>query len=361
MLKKKLMELKELLLTTVKNKASDLHLVAGKKPMLRIDGNLTPLDLPTLTPSDIEEMIFGVGTVSPEQKTIIIEDRELDFSLPIALSDGTEGRFRVNAYYQKNTLAGSFRYLEPNIRNIEQLNLPQIFHRFPAMRQGFVLVTGPTGHGKTTTLASMINEINQERSANIITIEDPIEYVYPPGKSIISQREIRADTHSWAKALRSVLREDPDVVLIGEMRDPETIASAITIAETGHLVFSTLHTNSASQTIDRIVDVFPPHQQGQIRTQLAATLIAICSQRLVPTIVGGRIPAVEIMLGTDAVRTNIREGKTHLLDNIIRTSEDIGMIALEKFLVTLVREGKITRETADYFALRPDELARLLE
>lgn len=355
------MELRELLFTTVKNKASDLHLVAGKKPTLRIDGVLVPLDLPALNAQEIEELIFAEGIASPEQKTVIIEDRELDFSLPITLADNTEGRFRVNVYYQKNTLAGSFRYLDPKIKNIEQLNLPPIFHEFPKMRQGFVLITGPTGHGKTTTLASMIQEINVEQSVNIITIEDPIEYVYPGGKSLISQRELRIDAHSWAKALRSVLREDPDVVLIGEMRDPETIASAITIAETGHLVFSTLHTNSASQTIDRIVDVFPPHQQAQIRTQLAATLVAVCSQRLVPAIGGGRVPAVEVMLGTDAVKTNIREGKTHLLDNIIRTSEDIGMIALEKFLATLVREGKITRETADSFALRPDELARLLE
>lgn len=352
------MEIRDLLLATVKNKASDLHLIAEKSPIIRMDGRLVSLNYPILSTSDIEEMIFSI--VTPAQKILIVEDRELDFSVPFNVAGNVEGRFRVNVYYQKNSLAGSFRYLDPQIRTIEQLNLPAIFHEFAKIKQGFILVTGPTGHGKTTSIASMLNEINQDRNVHMVTIEDPIEYVYPAGKSIISQREIRADTHSWARALRSVLREDPDVVLVGEMRDPETIASAITIAETGHLVFSTLHTNSASQTIDRIVDVFAPHQQDQVRTQLAATLVAVVSQRLVPALSGGRIPAVEVMLGTNAIKTNIREGKTHLLDNIIRTSAELGMIALEATLASMVREGKISRETANNYSLRQDELARLL-
>lgn len=352
------MDIREFLLATAKNKASDLHVLSGKPPIIRVDGKLVPLNNTPLSATDIEEMIFSVTT--PSQKALIEEDRELDFSLPLVLPEGLEGRFRVNVYYQRNTLAGSFRYLDPHIRTIEQLNLPSIFHQFARLRQGFILVVGPTGHGKTTSLAAIINEINQDRAINIITIEDPIEYVYPPGKSIISQRELKLDTHSWARALRSTLREDPDVVLIGEMRDPETIASAITIAETGHLVFSTLHTNSASQTVDRIVDVFPPHQQAQIKAQLALTLEAVVSQRLVPTLAGSRIPAVEVLLGIDAVKTNIREGKTHLIDNIIQTSSQIGMINLENHLATLVKEGKISLETAHTFALRPTELARLI-
>lgn len=352
------MEIRELLFATVKNKASDLHLIAGKPPIIRVDGQLSSLAAPVLTAADIEEMIFSILT--PEQKTVLVEDYELDFSFPLKLPGELEGRFRVNAYHQKGSLAVSFRYLDQHIKTIEELNLPSSFHNFSKIRQGFILVTGPTGHGKSTTIASIINEINQDRSVHIVTIEDPIEYVYPPGKSIISQREFRTDTHSWAKALRSVLREDPDVVLVGEMRDPETIASAITVAETGHLVLSTLHTNSAAQTIDRIVDVFPPYQQQQIRIQLAATLVAVASQRLLPTISGGRVPVAELMLGTDAVKNTVREGKTHLLDNIIRTSGELGMMALETSLVTLVREGKITRETAQNYSLRPDELSRLL-
>lgn len=353
------MDLRELLLETVRNRASDLHLVTDKPPVIRVEGNLIALGSPPLLAAEIEEMIFSVLT--PEQKAMVSDNRELDFSLPFKTAEyENELRFRVNAYYQKQTLAASFRFLDSKIRTLEELGLPSLFHQFVAIKQGFILFTGPTGHGKSTSLASIINEINQERSAHIVTIEDPVEYVYPPGKSIISQRELKLDTHSWARALRSVLREDPDVVLIGEMRDAETIASAITIAETGHLVFSTLHTNSASQTIDRIVDVSPPYQQAQIRTQLAATLVAIVSQRLVPSITGKRIPAVEIILGTDAIKTNIREGKTHLIDNIIRTSAEVGMVPLESSLATLVREGKITRQTAQDWSLRPDELARLL-
>lgn len=352
------MDIQELLTATIKNKASDLHLIAGRPPTIRIEGVLSELGTTVLSPQEIEEMIFGVATA--EQKNVIIENRELDFSVPIRLPDGTETRLRTNVYYQKATLAASFRHLPSKIRTIEELNLPKTLHEFTKLRQSFVLITGPTGHGKSTTLAALINEINQNTAAHIVTIEDPIEYVYPPGRSIISQREIKSDTHSWAMALRSVLREDPNVVLVGEMRDPETIASAITIAETGHLVFSTLHTNSAAQAIDRIVDVFPPHQQGQIRAQLATALGGVVSQRLIPALDGTRIPAVEIMLGVDSVRTNIREGKTYMIDNIIRTSSHLGMMTIEESLANLVREGKISLKMAQTFALRVDELNRLL-
>ena len=238
--------------------------------------------------------------------------------------------------------------------------MPKICHNFAQLKQGFVLVTGPTGHGKSTTLAAIINEINLEKAVHILTIEDPIEYVYPAGKSIISQREMDLDTHSWAMALRSALREDPDVVLVGEMRDPETIAAAMTIAETGHLVFSTLHTNSASQTIDRIIDSFPADQQTQVRTQLASTLKGVVSQRLIPQLNGGRIPAVEVLLGTSAIASNIRDGKTHLIDSIIQTSQDYGMIPLESSLASLVLSGTISLETAKSYALRPEELLRMV-
>ncbi|HCS78717.1 TPA: type IV pili twitching motility protein PilT [Patescibacteria group bacterium] len=255
-------------------------------------------------------------------------------------------------------MAAALRYLPQKIRNVEELGLPKLYHDFVNLRQGFILVTGPTGHGKSTTLAAIINEINNSRETHIITIEDPIEYMYPKGRSIISQREMHTDTYSWNVALRSVLREDPDVVLIGEMRDYETIAAALTIAETGHLVFATLHTNSAAQTIDRIVDVFPENQQSQIRLQLAATLEGVLSQRLLPQIGGGRVPAIEILMATPAVQTTIREGKTHLIDNIIQTSGEMGMQLMETSLTQLVKAGKIDLDTAKEYSIRPEELIR---
>lgn len=354
------MEMQQLLEQVVKTNASDLHLLVGLPPIVRIDGALLPLaNFEPLSKELVEELVFSILT--PTQKEFLLTNKELDFSFPFGSGAyGNLGRFRVNAYYQRGYLSGELRFLPPKIRTIDELNLPKILHEFAKLRQGFILVTGPTGHGKTTTLAALIDEVNNTRSTHILTIEDPIEYTYSTKKSIISQREMTTDTYSWAKALRSALRQDPDVVLIGEMRDPETMASAITIAETGHLVFSTLHTNSASQSIDRIVDVFPPHQQGQIRIQLASTLEGIISQRLLPTLTGGRIPAVELLLVNDAVRTNIREGKTHLIDNIIQTSAEVGMISLEHDLARLVKDGKVTREVAISFSLRPEELMRLL-
>lgn len=348
------MEIQELLEEANKRGASDLHLVVGTQPTLRIDGELLPMrEKATLTPQDLEPLVFSILT--PEQKELFLTNKELDFSLPTNFA-----RFRVNVYFQQGGMAVAFRLIPLKVRTIEELNLPGICHTFATLRQGFILVTGPTGHGKSTTLAAIINEINQNRASHIVTIEDPIEYVYPKGKSIISQREMHLDTHSWEVALRSSLRQDPDVVLIGEMRDYETIAAALTIAETGHLVFATLHTNSAAQTIDRIVDVFPEHSKSQVRMQLAATLEGILSERLLPAIGGGRIPACEILVATAAIRATVREGKTHLIDNIIQTSAELGMVSLETSLVRLVRTGKITAAVAENFALRHEELVRLL-
>ncbi|MCL5433264.1 MAG: type IV pilus twitching motility protein PilT [Patescibacteria group bacterium] len=354
------MDVKELLSLTVKNNASDLHLIPGIPPTVRVDGLLTHLStFPVLTNEDVKQMVESVLT--PEQKELLFANKELDFSLEFGGGTfGGLGRFRVNSYFQRTKICAAFRFLPVDIRTIEQLSLPKVLHNFAALKQGFVLICGPTGHGKSTTLAAIINEINLNRNAHILTIEDPIEYVYPSGKSIISQREMGVDTHSWTMALKSALREDPDIVLIGEMRDPETIAAAITIAETGHLVFSTLHTNSAAQSIDRIVDSFPPHQQGQIRIQLASTLKGIISQRLLSKINGGRVPAVEILLGNPAVASNIRDGKTHLIDSVIQTSQDAGMITLEASLAQLVLSGAISLDTAKSYTAHEEELMRML-
>ncbi len=354
------MEIKELLSLTIKNKASDLHLLVGIPPTIRIDGVLNQLtNYQVLSPEAIEAMVFSI--LRPQQKEMLLANKELDFSFGFGGGPyGNEGRFRVNIYFQRGYLSGAFRYLEPIIRTVEQLNLPSVINQFATLKQGFILVTGPTGHGKSTTLAALINQINLSRPVHILTIEDPIEYVYPIGKSIVSQREMGQDSHSWSYALRSALREDPDVVLVGEMRDPETISSAITIAETGHLVFSTLHTNSASQTIDRIIDSFPSSQQPQVRIQLAATLKGVISQRLLPHINGGRVPAVEVMMGNNAVAANVRDGKTHLIDSIIETSKEQGMINLDSSLSSLVTSGAITIETAKAYASRPDDLLRMV-
>jgi twitching motility protein PilT len=354
------MEIQELLTLTIKNKASDLHLMVGLPPTFRIDGALRYLTTyPALKAVDLETMIFSLLT--PEQKELLLTNKELDFSFGFKGKVTAEvGRFRINAYFEKGTIAAALRFLAPGVRTLEELNMPKICHDFAKLKQGFVLVTGPTGHGKSSTLAALINEINQSKSCHILTIEDPIEYVYPKGNSIISQREMGIDTHSWNLALRSSLREDPDVVLIGEMRDPETMQAAITLAETGHLVLSTLHTNSASQSIDRIVDAFSADQRTQIRIQLAATLKGIISQRLISKISGGRIPAVEILIGTSAVASNIRDGKSHLIDSVIQTSKDMGMITIDDSLAQLVKDGIITLDDAKPYALRVNELERLV-
>lgn len=345
----------DLLNLAVSKKASDLHLLVGFPPYLRIDGALLPVpDEPIVTDEFMEESFPLV--LKPDQYERFKVNKDLDFSF--FLSD--KARFRVNAYFQKGSYSLSFRVIPWQILTIEELGLPKILHSFASLKQGLVLITGPTGHGKSTTLASILNEINNTRSEHIVTIEDPVEFVIPPKKSILSQREIGSDTHSWQIALRSVLREDPNVVMIGEMRDYETIAAALTVAETGHLVLATLHTNSASQTIDRIVDVFPQHQQAQVRLQLSNTLEGVFSMRLIPALGGGRVVAYEVMLGTPAVRSVIREGKTHLLDNIIMTSQELGMATLEFSLAQLIKSGKVSFEVAQSYSLRPDELARLV-
>ncbi len=349
------MTIKELLELTVQQKASDLHVVAGIPPTLRVDGVLSPVpNLGVLTPDMVSAFLKEV--LNSEQLERLTVNKEIDFSL--AFSE--KSRFRVNAYTQRGTLAAAFRRIPLEILPIDSLGLPKILHSFTTLRQGFVLVTGPTGHGKSTTLAAMINEINANRATHIVTIEDPIEFMFKPIKSIISQREMRSDTHSWQVALRSVLREDPDVVLVGEMRDYETIAAALTVAETGHLVFATLHTNSAAQTIDRIVDVFPEEQQAQVRLQLSNVIEAVFSQRLISAIAGGRVVGYEVLLASTAIRTSIREGKTHQIDSILQTSQEVGMNTLETSLAALVREGKITLESAQSWSLRPEELTRLV-
>ncbi|KKW14537.1 MAG: twitching motility protein [Candidatus Jorgensenbacteria bacterium GW2011_GWB1_50_10] len=349
------MNIKELLQLTVDKNASDLHLIAGIPPTVRVDGELFPVPneaflVPEVVSAHLKEVL------SAEQLERLTVNKEIDFSLPFS----DKARFRVNAYTQKGSFAVAFRRIPLAIPEVDALGLPKILHSFTTLKQGFILVTGPTGHGKSTTLAAMINEINKNRATHIVTIEDPIEFVFRPDKSIISQREMRADTHSWQVALRSVLREDPDVVLVGEMRDYETIAAALTVAETGHLVFATLHTNSAAQTIDRIVDVFPEEQQGQVRLQLSNVIEAVFSQRLIPALAGGRVVGYEVMLGTTAIKTAIREGKTHQIDSILQTSQEIGMNTIETSLANFVKDGRISLETAQAYSLRPEQLTRLV-
>jgi len=323
-----------LLAEVIKRNASDLHIQVAMPPMFRIDGTLNPIPgYKQLTEADVELLIFSV--LDDEQKQILLKDKEFDFSFAF----GDQARFRVNAFHESGNLAMALRVIPSKIFSVEELGLPSIVNKFADYPRGLVLVTGPTGSGKSTTLASVIHKINMEKASHIITIEDPIEYTHKSIKSAVVQREVHYDTFSFGVALRSVLREDPDVVLIGEMRDLETIAAAITIAETGHLVLATLHTNSASQSIDRMIDVFPPHQQTQIRTQLSNILMAICSQRLIPTIGGGRIAAAEILIATPAVRNIIREGKSHQLEAVIQTGAQFGMQAMDRTLADLVQKG----------------------
>jgi twitching motility protein PilT len=346
----------ELLLEeVVKTKASDLHLQVALPPMLRVDGGLRPVTgSPVLNEQNVENLIFAI--LDDEQKQILLKDKEFDFSFAF----GDLGRFRVNAFHERGNLAAALRLIPNEILTIEQLGLPKIVEKFADYPRGLVLVTGPTGSGKSTTLAALIHKINAERASHIVTIEDPIEFTHKSNKSVIVQREVHYDTYSFSAALRSSLRQDPDVVLIGEMRDLETIAAAITIAETGHLVFATLHTNSAAQSIDRMIDVFPPHQQPQIRAQLSNILMAICSQRLVPTIGGGRIASAEILVATPAVRNIIREGKSHQLDAVIQTGGEHGMQSMDKTLVSLIHNGSITYDEARQVAVDLDELDRLM-
>jgi len=325
--------------------ASDIHFKFDASPIVRIDGKLRAVeDGEKLTAEVCAQYVKSL--LNKEQLTRLERERELDFSFSY---DST--RFRTNVFYEKNNISAALRLIPAEIRDFAKLGLPPILEKFTLSSQGLVIITGPTGHGKSTTMAAMVNYINNNKNKHIITIEDPIEYTFQNRKSIISQREVGSDTYSFAKALRSSFREDPDVIMVGEMRDIETIESALTLAETGHLVLTTLHTNSASQTANRIIDVFPPYQQAQIRSQLASVVLGVVSQRLIPKISGGRMVACEIMIANHAVRNIIREGKTHQLDNIISTSASEGMIGLDKVLAEYVNKGDISLDDALTWAI----------
>ncbi|MBI3114824.1 MAG: PilT/PilU family type 4a pilus ATPase [Candidatus Harrisonbacteria bacterium] len=349
-------KLNELLLTTATQNASDLHIAVGRRPTIRVDGVLIPLQKePTTTPEAAEGLVMALLTA--EQKKQLLEEKEIDFAY--AFED--KARFRVNVYTQRGFYAAALRLIPAKVRTIEELGLPPILHDFTKLSQGFVLIVGPAGHGKSTTIAAMLDEVNHTRMDHIITVEDPIEYLFEQDRAIISQREVKIDTPTFHRALRSLLRQDPDVVMIGEMRDHISFSTALTAAETGHLVLSTLHTNSASQTIDRIIDTFPAEQQGQITSQLAATLVAIVSERLVNKVDGGRVPACEIMIVNSAIRNLIRERKAYQIDLVIETSMQEGMVSLNRSLVNLVRGRVITPEAAETYSQNPAELRILLQ
>lgn len=344
-----------LLEDVIRKRASDLHLQVGLAPMLRIDGSLSPIPgFDALNEEQVEGLIFAI--LDQDQQQILMKDKEFDFSFAF----GDLGRFRVNAFHERGNLAAALRLIPNEIKTIQELGMPAVVNNFSNYPRGLVLVTGPTGSGKSTTLAALLDKVNTEKAHHIITIEDPIEFTHKSKKSVVVQREVHYDTYSFSAALRSSLRQDPDVVLIGEMRDLETISAAITIAETGHLVFATLHTNSAAQSIDRMIDVFPPHQQPQIRAQLSNILMAICSQRLVPVIGGGRVVASEVLVATPAVRNIIREGKSHQLDAVIQTGADQGMQSMDRTLVGLVQAGTVTFEEARNFAVDLGEFDRMM-
>ena len=348
-------KIETLLEECIRRNASDLHIQVGLPPILRIDGALTPIpNTPVLNSDAVDKLIFS--TLDSMQREVLSKDKEFDYSF----SFGEIARFRVNAFNEKGNLAAAFRLIPTKMPTIEELGMPQVISSFADYPRGLVLVTGPTGSGKSTTLAAIINKINTEKAMHILTIEDPIEFTHKSKRSLVAQREVHYDTFSFSRALKSALREDPDVVLLGEMRDLETISAAITIAETGHLVFATLHTNSAAQSIDRMIDVFPPHQQPQIRAQLSNILMAICSQRLVPAIGGGRVVAAEVLIANPAVRNIIREGKSHQLDAVIQTGADQGMQTMDRTLVNLVQNGTITYDSAREFAVDLTEFERLM-
>ncbi len=347
--------LDELLASIVQYKASDLHLVANAEPMLRLDGKLIPLNLPKLKNEDIIRLCYAVLT--DEQKKTLEEELELDF----AFETPGVGRFRANYYYERGSLAAAFRIIPPRPLSLDELNAPSIFKDLVKRDKGLVLVTGPTGSGKSTTLAAMLNEINNTSQKHIITIEDPIEFVHPHKKSIFSQREVGRDTKSFLRALKSALREDPDVILIGEMRDRETIGAALTAAETGHLVFGTLHTNSADQTINRIVNVFPAEEQDQIRTQLSMALASVIAQVLIPKIGGGRVAAHEIMINNPAISNLIRENKIPQIYSQMQLNQGVtGMQTMNQALADLVRRHIISKEDAMAKTTKPDELRKLI-
>ncbi|MBI2624786.1 MAG: type IV pilus twitching motility protein PilT [Candidatus Nealsonbacteria bacterium] len=349
-------ELNELLTITFKEKASDLHLSAGHYPTLRAGGRLVPLvKRKKLTEKDTEGFARTLlGDENRFQK--LIEDRDSDFSYEL----GEEVRFRVNVFFQRGKISCALRLIPQRVPTLEELNLPPILQEFTRPSQGFVLITGPSSQGKSTTLASLIDEINHARTDHIVTIEDPIEYVFKDDNCIIDQREVGQDALTFADALRATFRQDPNVIMVGEMRDSETMATAITAAETGHLVFATLHTNSAPQTIHRIVDSFPPEQQDQVRMQLSSSLLGVVSQRLIPRIRGGLVPALEIMISNPAVSNLIRENKVHEIPLVIETSAEVGMISLNRYLANLIKQKEISLDGAIQYSLDPVELKNLI-
>ena len=335
--------------------ASDLHFSTGAHPTIRVAGVLVPmLKEDVLTPADT--LGFAHAVLSPEQEKRFLSEQEMDFAYES--EDGY--RFRGNAFFQRGSVSIALRLIPKKIRTIAELNLPEVLTSFARRSQGFFLVVGPVGQGKTTTLAALVELINTERMEHIVTIEDPIEYIFEPKQSLIDQREVHIDTKDFASALTSAFRQDIDVLLVGEMRDPATTAAAVTAAETGHLVLSTLHTNNAAQTIDRIIDIFPPGQQDQIRLQLAASLAGIFSQRLVPRISGGLVPACELLINNKAVSNLIREKRAHEINTVIETGSQDGMIDMNRSLAELVSRGEITTETAYQYSLNPNVLDKLL-
>lgn len=348
-------ELKELILTTIKEGASDLHISAGRHPTIRVSGSLIPLiKYQILSAEDTQGIIFAM--LDEDRRKELVEKKELDFSY----SFEDKSRFRVNVFCQRGYWGSALRLIPNRIKNVQELGLPEVLLDFTKKEQGFFLVVGPIGQGKSTTLAAMIDYINHNSAKHILTVEDPIEYLYAQEKSIIDQREVKSDTNDFHTALRSMFRQDINVAMIGEMRDIETVSSAVTAAETGHLIFSTLHTNNAAQTIDRIIDSFPPNQQNQIRIQFASVLLGIFSQRLVPRISGGRIPAYELLISNTAVRTLIREGRTPEIDTVIETNYETGMVSMNRSLAELVRKGEITMKDAVNYSLNPKALETLI-
>ena len=345
----------DVLMEVLELQASDLHLTPGSPPMVRERGALRPLDYPELTPQETREVVYSV--LSNDQRQRLETDWQVDLSYSIP----GRARFRVNAYFQRASVGAAFRLIPSEVPELEDLGLPPVLLDFTRKPRGFVLVTGPTGSGKSTTLAAMVDRINRDRHEHIMTIEDPIEFLHRHRSCIVNQRELGSDAHSFALALKAALRQDPDVILVGEMRDLETIATALTAAETGHLVFATLHTQDTAQTVDRIVDVFPPTQQQQVRVQLSVALQAIVTQQLLPTADGrGRVCAAEILIPTPGVRNLIRDGKTHQIYSALQTGGSHGMQTMDAALAELVRNGKIRRELAEARSSSPDELRRLM-
>lgn len=348
-------ELDDLVGAVLSENASDLHLSEGRYPTLRVSGFLTPL-LKKKQLSREDTMGFISLMLTPENKNIFLEKKEVDF----AYSHAGKARFRGNAFFQQGSISVALRLIPKKVRTIQELSLPPILETFARKPQGFFLCVGPVGQGKSTTLAALVDLVNSERAEHILTIEDPIEYIFEQKKSIIDQREVKLDTEDFATALQHLFRQDVDVAMIGEMRDTETVSTAVTAAETGHLIFSTLHTNNASQTIDRVIDSFPANQQDQIRIQLAGSLSGIFSQRLIPRISGGLIPAYELLINNAAVANLIREKRNHEINTVIETSSSEGMIDLNRSLADLVKRGEITIENAYLYSMNPKVLNRFI-